>query len=814
MLRRLLKLDRPEIRIRRRLRTSPAAIQAAVIVTALMIICVFIFSKAFFDPEYIKHRTGRILFGLSIAASAAAGLAIAFRVILPVRINRAASVIFYLLMPFFALVMSECINGVFIYKFSPKIFILNYIVFLLMYSVIAVITGRFKITILIMTPFLWLFSTAASYLLRFRGSPLQPADILTIKTGLEVASGYNYSPQAYMILGTYIFLFLMILAVKMTTVRVRPKHKLIFRVLSLVLLVAVLVPFYTTEIAARNGIKPDFWNQARGYSNKGTLYNFVLNTRYLIVETPEGYSAAEMDDIMNSFTEEHPDDPGIFESAQAMQEAAELREQENAEPENTADADTAGADAENLQQDADTGREDDNTPVVDQDGTVYINGRHGRERDADTIIRKPPEHIPLAVEETSETDQPATSARLRKGQNPNIIVIMNETLSDLHVLGDFSTNKDYFPFIRNLTANTLKGNLYMPVNGAGTSNSEFEMLTGDTMGLLPAGSNAYQLYVDSVTPSFSHALKDQGYCAYAYHTYYKAGWRRLQVYPLLGFERYTAIEDLFGDDLVNTYRDGGITFYEYESRLREMFPDTDHVLLRRFASDRFDYEQLINMYENRNREKPFYIFNVTMQNHGGYGQSYINFNEQIFSTSVMDYYPQANRFLSLMYESDCAFKELVEYFSSVSEPTMIVMFGDHQPSIETSFISEVMGKSVNSLTLEETQRRYVTPFIIWTNYKSESGYIEKMSANYLSTLVLQRAGLKTTAYNDYLSALYSELPVIDTTGYISSDGIYYSYDDESRYSGYLKDYEKIVYNHLFDASNRSNDLFYVRKEEN
>ena len=68
-----------------------------------------------------------------------------------------------------------------------------------------------------------------------------------------------------------------------------------------------------------------------------------------------------------------------------------------------------------------------------------------------------------------------------------------------------------------------------------------------------------------------------------------------------------------------------------------------------------------------------------MQNHGSYDSAYENFDQKIKLTSTEEYYPAANRYLSLIYESDQAFKELVEYFSNVDEPTIICMFGDHQP---------------------------------------------------------------------------------------------------------------------------------------
>lgn len=827
-IRHLLRLDRPQIRITHRIRTSQTGIAAGVILGILMILATCLRWRAYFDSEAIAAKDGRILFILSLLLSVLTGATAAIRVYLPIRGIRITTVIYYLLMPVLACLMSETICGVFIYNFSPITFGLNYLLFLLIYSVPAVLFGRIRQPILIMTPLIWLASLAAHYVLQFRGTPLMPADLMTIRTGLEVAGGYDYSPQACVVLGTWIFIEIMLLTIKMPTLKIRPRRRNLFRVLSLLLLLCTVVPFYTTDIAANNGIRPDFWNQARGYANRGTILSFVLNTRYLIVEKPDDYAAAEVGGILQTALDEHPQDDGILQTSLEMQKQAAQKEAEEAAQKAAAEAsaaESAGAETAGQTIDDDTAavltgetgqaQEDGEPADPGSEAAAGSEGADGAEADGTEEYAAPNTGMDtkLAVEETSDTSQPAVSAKLKKDQVPNIIIIMNETLGDLRVLGDYSTNMDYFPFIRNLSKNTIKGNLYMPVNGAGTSNSEFEFLTGNSMGLLPAGSNAYQLYVDTPLPSFTKILKAQGYSATAYHTYYKAGWKRSIVYPLLGFDSFYALEDYFGEDLTRSYREGDISFYQYQKSIAELYPDSDPILLRRFISDSFDYEQLINMYEERDTDKPFYIFNVTMQNHGGYSQSYLNFDEKIYLTSTDEYYAQANRYLSLMYESDRALEKLVDYFSGIKDPTMIVVFGDHQPSIETAFITEIMGKDLSHLTLEENQRRYVTPFLIWTNYESESGYIEKMSSNYLSTLVLQQAGLNTTPYNDYLSALYSEIPVIDTIGYISADNTYYTYDNETRYSSLIDGYEKIEYNYLFDSINRASDLFEITDTE-
>ena len=67
---------------------------------------------------------------------------------------------------------------------------------------------------------------------------------------------------------------------------------------------------------------------------------------------------------------------------------------------------------------------------------------------------------------------------------PNVIAIMNESLADLNVDGPFETSEDYLPFIHSLTKNTIKGKLYVSIEGANTANSEFEFLTGNSLAFL------------------------------------------------------------------------------------------------------------------------------------------------------------------------------------------------------------------------------------------------------------------------------------------------------------------------------------------
>ena len=444
------------------------------------------------------------------------------------------------------------------------------------------------------------------------------------------------------------------------------------------------------------------------------------------------------------------------------------------------------------------------------------------------IIRKPSDYNAANVSDyVAETlkdagvdpDDHTVSTNLLTGQNdytantdgtmPNIICIMNESLSDPGALGNLETNEDYMPFIHSLTENTIKGSLSMPVFGAGTSNSEFEFLSGDSISFLPTGCNVYQSYVKDTVPSLVSTLGALGYSKTAFHPYYGEGWNRRNVYPLLGFENYISIEDFVDQDILDTYKQNN-DVTEYEMLLNERYPDRN-MLLRRFVSDSYDYSMVENMYENRDTSKPFFLFNVTMQNHGGYAMSYTNFSQEIYVTNMNGIYPKANRYLSLVKRSDEAFQELVDYFSNVSEPTILCMFGDHLPSIEDGFYEELFGTSLDHLTTEQQQLRYTTPFVIWANYDIPEATLNQISANYLSTLVLQTAGLPLTQYNRYLASLYQKLPIINTVGYVDADNNYYTHSENSKYDDLLYQYHCLVYNSLIDRNNRDSSVFFMNQ---
>jgi phosphoglycerol transferase MdoB-like AlkP superfamily enzyme len=355
---------------------------------------------------------------------------------------------------------------------------------------------------------------------------------------------------------------------------------------------------------------------------------------------------------------------------------------------------------------------------------------------------------------------------------PNIIVIMNEAFSDPAVLGDFETNEDYMPFIHSIMAgevdNTISGYLNVSVVGGNTANTEFEFLTGSTMAFLPQGSVAYQQYLKKEMPSLASHLKELGYETIATHPYNSTGWDRNKVYPLLGFDEMYFISDYSSPEKI-----------------------------RKYVSDKSCFDKIINMYENKASDTPLFVFNVTMQNHSSYTEEFDNFTPDITVEGSSS--TTLNNYLSLIKISDASFEYLTDYFSGVDEDTIIVMFGDHQPTNSViSSIWKLNGKNSNSLSAEDEANRYKVPYIMWCNYDINAKTQNDMSANYLACEVLNTAGIPLNPYESFLEDLSSDYPVLTSIRTEDSDGNSYETADVMNN---LNDYAILQYSRLFGKNN-------------
>ena len=145
-----------------------------------------------------------------------------------------------------------------------------------------------------------------------------------------------------------------------------------------------------------------------------------------------------------------------------------------------------------------------------------------------------------------ETEEGSSPPEVDGTQPVNLIVIMNESFSDLSEVFGLETNEDPMPFFHSLTENTIRGTAYSSVFGGTTANSEYEFLTGNTMAFLPEGSVPFHLYVTDGAPNLGAQMKALGYRTVFLHPYLASGWNRRAVYQDFGFDEIyfqDAIED-------------------------------------------------------------------------------------------------------------------------------------------------------------------------------------------------------------------------------------------------------------------------------
>lgn len=372
---------------------------------------------------------------------------------------------------------------------------------------------------------------------------------------------------------------------------------------------------------------------------------------------------------------------------------------------------------------------------------------------------------------------------------PNIIVIMNEAFSDPAVLGDFETNVDYMPYIRSMTKNTVKGNLHVSVKGGNTANTEYEFLTGNSMAFLPAGSVPYQQYIRGEMPTVASQLKNMGYETFSIHPYRANGWNRNKVYEYFGFE----------------------TGY-----FKESF--TNAPIIREYTSDLATYQKIVDIYNSKTPGQPMFVFDVTMQNHSSYSKEYDNFTPDVEVLGSNGSAKLLERYLSLIKISDEAFAQLVEYFSVVDEPTVILMFGDHQPADWVVSPIYSMNGNNDQNSWSESAERYQVPFILWTNYDIDEAAIEQeisydfsqygtLSVNYLSTTLFEAAGLPMSPFQLYMKDIMKDFPIMTANMFLDDEGTYFGVNMIQSLPEKLKDYAILNYNHLFDTKHRNDEWY-------
>ncbi|MBR2256186.1 MAG: sulfatase-like hydrolase/transferase [Blautia sp.] len=387
------------------------------------------------------------------------------------------------------------------------------------------------------------------------------------------------------------------------------------------------------------------------------------------------------------------------------------------------------------------------------------------------------------IAEAYPSDEAGEKSAGPSKQQPNVFVLIDESFTDLKLLGDFEVTEDYMPCVHSIKKNCVTGISYASVRGGMTANTEFEFLTGNTMGLLSASAVPFQIYVKNELPSMATSMAAQGYTGlHALHPYTPSNYNRVNAYPLLGFADFISSENL-----------------PLESRK-----------IRKYTSDDSDFENMLYTFE-KDREKnagPYFFYTMTLQNHSPYDPVYENFPSTVHTTGLKRQYEDVDQYLTLIKASDAAFGKVVEYFEKLDEPTILLFVGDHQPKLTEGFFTEVTGGRRKERDEEGNMILYQVPFVIWANFDIGCTDAGETSMNYLQTMLIDSYGGRLTGYQKFLKELKKDIPVINAFGYYGADGKFYSTDDEnSPYYEKVKEYAILQYNNLFDKGNRLEGFF-------
>jgi hypothetical protein len=345
-------------------------------------------------------------------------------------------------------------------------------------------------------------------------------------------------------------------------------------------------------------------------------------------------------------------------------------------------------------------------------------------------------------------------------------MVLSEAFSELALSETvcFDGFDDPLAFYKSIRNESINGFLVSPHIGGGTSDIEFDILTGINTRHFRGVPYSFTM-VTRTFPGFVNVLNKAGFESLALHP--GAGWfyNRQNTYLLLGF----------GDFMDQNQFNRGDTKGGY-------------------ISERQTIDAILREYKNRSND-PFFLKAITIQNHGPYHGKYnaeINFNiqqnQQGEDLSLSDKDALANYFVGLK-DSDEGLKRLVEFFKTEEEPVVLVYYGDHLPSLPLSvyetLIPETEGVGDSLIRFNRV------PFLIWANeagrVKLDARHFETalpadrtISSLYLGAALLKMLGLdELDAYIAFINWLLPLYPVILENTYRYREGPFMVYDPDT-----------------------------------
>ena len=315
------------------------------------------------------------------------------------------------------------------------------------------------------------------------------------------------------------------------------------------------------------------------------------------------------------------------------------------------------------------------------------------------------------IEEAQLASNDTKMASAMPAEFPNIIIVQLESFMDLDRINGLTFTEDPIPTFRKIASESTNGFLKVPTYGGGTVRSEFEVLTGLSTDYLPVGEIPNNnILKKQPVESLAYILHDYGYGTNVIHNYEGNFYNRDTVYPNLGFDKYISMEYM---DKPNNET------WQYPEDVLNIEPIEDII---------------------SNNEKPQFIYNVTVESHGGYSSSDFE-NYTVDGDLDQEEKNELQCYIDKLRGVDEYIKELLDYVESSGEPTVIAMFGDHLPSLKIINDDESVLKDGN---------KYLADFFIWDNIGLPKENVN-MEAEEFTTYILEKlnmvAGVMPTFHN-------------------------------------------------------------------
>ncbi len=295
---------------------------------------------------------------------------------------------------------------------------------------------------------------------------------------------------------------------------------------------------------------------------------------------------------------------------------------------------------------------------------------------------------------------------------PNIVMVQLESFFDITRMDNLEFSRDPIPYFREMMENCNSGYLEVPSIGAGTSNTEFEVLTGMNLDDFGSGEIPYKgVLLKQTCESIAYDLESSGYTSHAIHNNDATFYQRHTVYPNLGFDTFTSME------YMQLYRSDYTRGWWVRDRV-----------LTKYIEDCLDYTE----------EGKDFVFTVSVEGHGSYPNYSVPSMNTVRVTDAETGEPaySAQFYTNLIYDMDNFIRDLVKMLEARGEDTILVLYGDHLPSLGLE------EEHMSDGTLMQTD------YVIWNNMGLDLDYGDIQSYQLMPRL-LGSLGIRTGVINSY-----------------------------------------------------------------